>query len=174
MSFTSVMKKTIVILLAFCLGVGGGMELPAAKAEEAEEPLSFVWKGYSVTFPFRSTDMTGFGLTSLQGTILLVRLAPTEGTITDSDFEQSLFCLSDPEGNQNITDFVMLPNTKKVGTFDMPADEQDYYDLIFKLGDWTEETVLNAVITVYEEKDGEAIFEIPVKDIPVYTAEDIT
>ena len=161
--------RAIVLLFAFCLGMAGSMGAALAEAEEAEEALSFEWKGYTVTFPFRSTDMVAFGLPDFQGAILLVRFAPVEGMIKDGDFRQQLFCLSDPEGNLNITKFFLSPNKKKVGTIEMPADEQEYYDLLFVLGGWTEETVADAVLTVYEEEGGEAILEIPVKDIPVYT-----
>lgn len=170
MAYRKKLSRAIVLLFVFCLGMMGNMALPSAKAEEPGQAVTFEWKGYTVTFPFRSTDMTAFGIPDYQGSILLVRLAPAEGTIRDSDFSQALFCLSDPEGKLNITRFFMSPNTKKVGMIEMPADEQDYYDLLFALGDWTEETVLDAVITVYEEKGGESVFEISVKDIPVYTA----
>ncbi len=142
---------------------------PSSPSLEAQV---FSWKGYEMCFPFKSMDMAAFGL-NMEGGMLLVRLAPTEGTIAFKDFNQTLFCVQDAAGTRQPVKFFIIPNTKKLGTIDgLPADQQEYIDLLFVLEDDEEAAPEELAMVALEESEGEPVFRIALGDIPDFAGEE--
>ncbi len=152
---------------------GGQPEAPEAAAPsepeetvtEAAGPEIFSWKGYSMTFPFMTVDMAGYGVEDFQGGIVLVRLAPVEGTIAYDDFKQNLFELVDPEGNTHSCKFYIVADTISSPVMEgMPADEQSYIDMLFEMSDATAEELAASHVNVYEEEGGQPL-EVPLQAV---------
>ena len=131
---------------------------------EAEEAV-FSWNGYSMTFPFMTADLAGYGLEDFQGSMVLVRLAAVDGTITYQDFKQNLFELVDPDGNAHTCKFFVVANTTDSPvTQGMPADQQDYIDMLFEMSNATAEDLAAAHMNVYEEEGGQPV-QVPLKSV---------
>jgi len=169
------MKKLLTILVmvlicCFTTVFAWAEESSADPAPTSLEAQAFSWKGYEMRFPFKSLDMATFGL-NMDGEMLLVRLEPTDGTIAYNDFSQKLFCIEDASGNRQIVKFFMIPNTKKMGTIDgLPADQQEYVDLLFAMDDYTGIEPEELTLVALEESEGEPIFSIALGDIPDFVA----
>jgi len=138
---------------------------PEENAPEAAGPEIFSWKGYSMTFPFMTVDMAGYGVDDFQGSIVLVRLAPVEGTIAYDDFKQNLFELVDPEGNTHSCKFFIVADTISSPVMEgMPADEQSYIEMLFEMSDATAEELAASYVNVYEEEDSQPL-EVPLQAV---------
>ena len=123
----------------------------------AASPVLFAWKGYAMALPFMTADLAGMRLSDYQGSMALVRLAAAEGTFDYSAFHQTLFVLTDPEGNSHSCRFYM-PGASTVQPFTglhLPASEQPHIDLLFELPDPTADRLAASTLTVYEEEGGE-------------------
>ncbi len=171
------MKKwpVILILIVLCCSMAVFVQAEESSAETAQtlpEMPVFSWKGYEMCFLFKSTDMEAFGL-NMDAKMLLVRLAPTEGTIAYKDFKQDLFCVQDASGNRQTVRFFMIPSTKKMGTIDgLPADEQEYIDLLFTLDGYAGLTLDELTMAALEESEGEPVFSVSLAEVPDYVAEE--
>lgn len=163
----------IMVLICCCVAV-------FVQAEESSVDLSspslevqaFTWKGYAMYFPFKSTDMAAFGL-NMEGGMLLVRLAPTEGTIAFKDFNQALFYVQDAAGTRHNVQLFMIPNIRKLGTIGgLPAEQQEYIDLLFDLEDDAGTVPEELTLVALEESEGEPAFRIALGDIPDYIIEE--
>ena len=138
---------------------------PEEAVTEAAGPEIFSWKGYSMTFPFMTVDMAGYGVDDFQGSIVLVRLAPVEGTIAYDDFKQNLFELVDPEGNTHSCKFFIVADTISSPVMEgMPADEQSYIEMLFEMSDATAEELAASHVNVYEEEDSQPL-EVPLQAV---------
>ena len=135
------------------------------------EDAAFSWNGYSMTFSFMTADLAGYGLEDFQGSMVLVRLAAVDGTIAYNDFHQNLFELVGPDGNAHTCKFFVVANTTSNPVIqDMPADQQDYIDMLFEMSDATAEDLAEAHMNVYEEEGGQPV-EVPLKSVPQETEE---
>lgn len=155
------MKLRALILAALLLAIAVSV---AALAEEGE--ATFTWKGYQMYFPYATADMAGRGLESFEGTMALVRLAPTEGTLAYSDFKQQLFELVDSDGKTHQCRFFILANTSNNPVMKgMPEAQQDYIDLLFEMDAPTSEGLAAASVNVYEA-EGAAPVAVPLSGVP--------
>lgn len=159
------MKLRTLILTALLLAVAVAMPALAADAT-AEGETTFTWKNYQMCFPYMTTDMAGRGLESFQGTMALVRLAPTEGTFAFSDFQQQLFELVDSDGEIHPCRFFILANTSKNPVMKgMPDPQQDFIDLLFEMDSPTSEGLAAASVNVYEANGAEPLV-VPLSSVP--------
>ena len=152
------MKKSILIrslLLLVCLM----LSCTAVFAEEETQVKnSFSWNGYQLYFAGATTDMESYGIADYQGAIAVVRMAPVEGTIKESDFKQQRFVLVDPEGNEHSCRFFTCPNNEKNAMgFPVLDAEQAYIDMLFELGTLTEETIHLCSVAVSEDEEAEPV-----------------
>ena len=156
------MKKLLTVLLVFCV-------LFACTAGMAESPV-FTWKGNEMTYAFMTADMTAYGLADYQDFVFIVRLQPVAETFPYADFSQTLFTVTTAAGDSRIVAFFIIPNTEKRGMIsDWPSDNQEYIDMLFKMEGLTEDDLQTAVLSAYEEKDGEPVYAVALGDLPPFS-----
>ena len=138
---------------------------PAAESAAAPGPVA--WKDYQVYFPYMTTDMTGYGLVDFTAVTVLVRVAPTEGTIAYKDFSEKLFVLRDPDGNEIVSNYFILANMDENSFLKtkLPSAQQEYVDILYAMPDPTPERLDASVMLVYQEAGGEATL-VPLAGVP--------
>lgn len=156
------MKKAFVILAVLLLAVSMAFSVSAEEAEDA----GVVWRQYTIRAVWVTADREAISIPNLRadGTVVLVRLEPTEGVFALADLKdigQWEIVLTDAEGNDYLISSLLLRDIiqPEGGGFPSQAEEQRCVDLLFFL-DGGEEMLSGAGLKI----DGETV--IPLDPVP--------